>query len=483
MESKTLFQYFDCATKEELYQKIKNNEGKAERLLFFFEFMKKISPSKYLLRKPDELIDYLNKTGMAPKIGESLLINVNHTCEALKSARFTDQMPREIIKDSFMNGWRASFIISNDNTAHSKALENSLELLCINVFDNISLENKDKTLWRDSQEEELIGTLAEKAFRKSEQYLIHKHSLGSRNYDYDTLTGYREFVEYYIKRELDGKNTIYDEEKIKELLRIGYSDLGQEYVGLIAYDENYNINSSEVVFRGGLSASIFDIRCCIRNFAIDGGKGYVLFHNHPSGNMTPSADDFISTENMKKAAAVFNKEIMEHYIIGHEEVGMISDVDEILRQTKNQARGAVMDMKKGTKQVVEKLSEPDFEVLKIHRCLDEIEFEANEQIDILIEIEQDGGPSGVENNDIIAYYEDLIDYVQDCRRALNTGVELPDQPSLDTYDLMPIEELFKERREYRFIQEIQNYADKAPKGYAVEAVAPEKLKPVYGREW
>ncbi len=47
-------------------------------------------------------------------------------------------------------------------------------------------------------------------------------------------------------------------------------------------------------------------------------KKIILIHNHPSGNLTPSADDIHLTNQLKEGAKYLKIEILEHLIISEE---------------------------------------------------------------------------------------------------------------------------------------------------------------------
>jgi DNA repair protein RadC len=42
---------------------------------------------------------------------------------------------------------------------------------------------------------------------------------------------------------------------------------------------------------------------------------FVLFHNHPSGVLTPSAEDLLLTRRVAKLAASFGIELVGHWIV------------------------------------------------------------------------------------------------------------------------------------------------------------------------
>ena len=50
--------------------------------------------------------------------------------------------------------------------------------------------------------------------------------------------------------------------------------------------------------------------------AIGGATAIVLFHNHPSGDPTPSPDDVALTRRLVAAGALIGIEVVDHVILG-----------------------------------------------------------------------------------------------------------------------------------------------------------------------
>jgi DNA repair protein RadC len=50
----------------------------------------------------------------------------------------------------------------------------------------------------------------------------------------------------------------------------------------------------------------------------EGASTFILVHNHPSGDPTPSAEDVAATEAIARAAAVVETPLVDHVIIARE---------------------------------------------------------------------------------------------------------------------------------------------------------------------
>ena len=66
---------------------------------------------------------------------------------------------------------------------------------------------------------------------------------------------------------------------------------------------------------GGIDQTSADVRLIMRVLIDTGASQFAAVHNHPSGNQKPSNDDRKLTEQLKKAAEIFNIRMMDHVII------------------------------------------------------------------------------------------------------------------------------------------------------------------------
>ncbi|MBN1867075.1 DNA repair protein RadC [Candidatus Sumerlaeota bacterium] len=90
----------------------------------------------------------------------------------------------------------------------------------------------------------------------------------------------------------------------------------QEEFILLMLDNKNQVIREEVVSRGGLDASIVHPREVFK-VAIRASAASVIFvHNHPSGDPTPSHDDFVITQRLEEAAEFLKIQVLDHVIVG-----------------------------------------------------------------------------------------------------------------------------------------------------------------------
>lgn len=92
--------------------------------------------------------------------------------------------------------------------------------------------------------------------------------------------------------------------------------LEQEEVRAAFFDTKGGLITSEQISRGTVNASLASPReiflAAFRHHAVC----VVLLHNHPSGDPSPSREDFLLTERLREAGALMSIPLSDHIVIG-----------------------------------------------------------------------------------------------------------------------------------------------------------------------
>lgn len=72
-----------------------------------------------------------------------------------------------------------------------------------------------------------------------------------------------------------------------------------------------------IVSTGTLNASLAHPREILKSAVLSNASATMLFHNHPSGNLTPSREDIEITDRMSKLFAMAEMPLLDHIIIGN----------------------------------------------------------------------------------------------------------------------------------------------------------------------
>jgi DNA repair protein RadC len=89
-----------------------------------------------------------------------------------------------------------------------------------------------------------------------------------------------------------------------------------ERFGVVSLDAKNRLIRTAILSIGTLDSSIAHPRDIFREATIASAASVVVFHNHPSGDPTPSRDDLSLTERLRNAGKVMGIELADHIILG-----------------------------------------------------------------------------------------------------------------------------------------------------------------------
>jgi len=95
-----------------------------------------------------------------------------------------------------------------------------------------------------------------------------------------------------------------------------YGGRATEQFGLILLDSKSRVIRTTVLARGTLNSSHVEPRDVFREAVLGGANSIVAFHNHPSGDPTPSADDIALTHRLVQAGVLMGVDLVDHVILG-----------------------------------------------------------------------------------------------------------------------------------------------------------------------
>jgi len=104
------------------------------------------------------------------------------------------------------------------------------------------------------------------------------------------------------------------------------SDLDHEQVWVLALDGRNGLRAAKRIAEGGLHACSVDPRDILRAVVREAASAFVLVHNHPSGDPTPSADDIELTNMVARAGSVLGTFLVDHVIVGGKEHASLFDL-------------------------------------------------------------------------------------------------------------------------------------------------------------
>ena len=119
--------------------------------------------------------------------------------------------------------------------------------------------------------------------------------------------------------------TIRTSETVARMMLPHLQNLPHEECWVLYLNRGRRLIGKEKVSVGGLGSTIIDIKIIVKKAVDRLASGIILVHNHPSGNPHPGEQDVRQTDALKKAAAVFDIELLDHVIIGKKKYYSFSD--------------------------------------------------------------------------------------------------------------------------------------------------------------
>lgn len=92
--------------------------------------------------------------------------------------------------------------------------------------------------------------------------------------------------------------------------------LEQEQLRLLLLDTKCMLIHEKIMSIGTVNATIMPPREICREALLRDSTSFILVHNHPTGDPSPSRDDVISTQRIMNAANLIGVSLIDHIIIG-----------------------------------------------------------------------------------------------------------------------------------------------------------------------
>jgi DNA repair protein RadC len=89
-----------------------------------------------------------------------------------------------------------------------------------------------------------------------------------------------------------------------------------EQIGVVLLDTKHRLMRTAIVVIGALNSASVIPRDVFREATRAGAASVVVFHNHPSGDPSPSPDDVRLTSHLAAAGALLGIDLMDHIILG-----------------------------------------------------------------------------------------------------------------------------------------------------------------------
>lgn len=102
---------------------------------------------------------------------------------------------------------------------------------------------------------------------------------------------------------------------VDELMRQQLQHLSQEEFWVLNLNRSNRLIKAACISRGGLSATVVDIKLIAKSALDNLASGIILVHNHPSGNLQPSQQDNQLTRKIVEMCRIIDVNVLDHVII------------------------------------------------------------------------------------------------------------------------------------------------------------------------
>ena len=100
---------------------------------------------------------------------------------------------------------------------------------------------------------------------------------------------------------------------VAEALTEVFSPISEEFY-LLIMDTKNQIIEKHLVCKGNYNTLHIAPAEIFRSLLMNGGKNFIIAHNHPSGDSEPSEEDIIMTRKIKNAAEILGVCLLDHII-------------------------------------------------------------------------------------------------------------------------------------------------------------------------
>ena len=106
---------------------------------------------------------------------------------------------------------------------------------------------------------------------------------------------------------------------VKDFLRRTQSDDAQERTGALFLNaRNRLLKNDPDSYRGTLDRAVVEPREILRRALVGRAAAVILYHNHPSGDPTPSREDREFTRRLAAASEAVGVRLLDHIVVGRE---------------------------------------------------------------------------------------------------------------------------------------------------------------------
>ncbi len=126
-----------------------------------------------------------------------------------------------------------------------------------------------------------------------------------------------ELARRLARGEVSERRLLDQPESVVRYLRLRYGQAEQEVLGALFLDVHHRLIAEREIFRGTLTRTTVEPRAVLKEAMWCRAAFFLLFHTHPSGDPTPSAEDIAFTRRLSQAGRLLGIKMVDHLIVGN----------------------------------------------------------------------------------------------------------------------------------------------------------------------
>ncbi|EKO3612158.1 hypothetical protein M3914_003369, partial [Vibrio metschnikovii] len=105
---------------------------------------------------------------------------------------------------------------------------------------------------------------------------------------------------------------------VKKYIAMKIAKYEREVFGVLILDNQHRLILDKVLFEGTINSASVYPRELVKVMLANNGASALLYHNHPSGDPTPSQADRRITARVKDALELIDVSVIDHIVVGVE---------------------------------------------------------------------------------------------------------------------------------------------------------------------
>lgn len=120
---------------------------------------------------------------------------------------------------------------------------------------------------------------------------------------------------YREENKSDERPQLTDSRSVYEYMKYDLWDLPHEEFWVITLNRSKRVTGRFQISTGGTANTFVDVKILLKTAIQQLADCVIAVHNHPSGNSTPSRQDDMITENIRKGCAAIGIPLLDHIIV------------------------------------------------------------------------------------------------------------------------------------------------------------------------